>query len=175
MSTKADIRELLSKDLPFIYFFCHGQKATVNDPNVALGIGKDEILSVGEFTGWVYTSWRTPPVIWTKVRPLVFINACHSLEISPGTIASYVDAFVGAAKAVGVIGTEVKVPQNLASEYAEIFFHHLLVKQRPIEQALKEARFSFLAAGNLFGLVYTAHAWAHLNVAATAQPAPLQE
>jgi hypothetical protein len=112
----------------------------------------------------VAASWALPPVIWTEIRPLVFINACQSLEISPGTLASYVDAFVGAANSVGVMGTEVKVPQNLAMEFAEVFFRSLVAERLPLERALKAARFAFLGAGNLFGLAYSASAWAHLRV-----------
>jgi len=165
-TTRAQIRAQLSYDLPLVYFFCHGQRDRVNSPDIYLGVGAKDIISVGDFIDWVEASWLTDQIIWHDVRPLVFINACEALEVSPRTLCSYVDAFVGLANAMGVVGTEVKVPQNLAMEYAEIFFNELLVRHRSISEAQQVARFAFLATGNLFGLAYTAHAWAHLTVVA---------
>ena len=81
---------------------------------------------------------------------------------------SYVDAFVGGGNAMGVIGTEVKVPQTLAMEWAESFFKAFLAQDGTAGMALQAARFDFLASGNLFGLVYTAHCWSHLAVTAGA-------
>ena len=163
-STKADILGLLSADLPVVYFYCHGDKDQIGGPDTFLSVGDKEQIKATELIDLFDTAFAENKVIWDRVRPLVLINACHSLEISPATLVSYVDAFVGGGNAVGVIGTEVKVPQRLAMEWAEAFFAALLVKGAQAGGALQAARFDFLASGNLFGLVYTAHCWAHLSL-----------
>lgn len=102
--------------------------------------------------------------VWDKVRPLVFVNACHSLDIRPDTLLSYLDAFVGAAHAAGVIGTEVKVDQKLAADVAEQFFGHFLRERMSVEAALRAIRLDYLANGNILGLVYTSYCWADLRI-----------
>lgn len=163
-STKADILGLLSADLPVVYFYCHGDKDQIGGPDTYLSVGDKEQIKATELIDLFDMGFAENKVIWDQVRPLVLINACHSLEISPATLVSYVDAFVGGGNAVGVIGTEVKVPQGLAMEWAEAFFAALLVEDAQAGAALQAARFDFLASGNLFGLVYTAHCWAHLSL-----------
>ena len=64
--------------------------------------------------------------VWDQIRPLIFINACHSAELDPAALFNYIDVFVGAANAAGVVGTEVKVSQDLAMEFARRFFDELL-------------------------------------------------
>ena len=162
--TKQEILDLLSADLPIVYFYCHGDKDRTGSPDTWLSVGAKEQLTAGELINLFSTSFARHKVLWDKVRPLVVINACHSLEISPATLVSYVDAFVGGGNAMGVIGTEVKIPQTLAMEWADAFFTAFLAPDGTAGSALQAARFQFLASGNLFGLVYTAHCWAHLAV-----------
>jgi CHAT domain len=164
--SRHEIEALLAPDQPLVYFYCHGHKERPNSPDTWLGVGRKEFIKAGDFTDWV--TQRLPVKIWDKVRPLVVINACHSLDVLPETFLSYVDAFVGSGTAVGVIGTEVKVPQTLAMRWAETFFEALTRQDGRADKALQAANFHFLAAGNLFGLVYTAHCWAHLSLVAAA-------
>lgn len=163
---KKSIRSLLGRDLPLVYFYCHGEGRHDDDPNPYLGVGVRESIRAEEIPGWVQAWWlRDKKVIWDKIRPLVFINACHSLEIHPETLVSYLDAFVGGAHAAGVIGTEVKVNQNLAMMVAESFFRTFLSEQATVESALRAVRMDFLANGNLLGLLYTPYCWAELKLA----------
>ncbi|HEX2701599.1 MAG TPA: CHAT domain-containing protein [Acidimicrobiales bacterium] len=163
-AAKADILGLLSADLPVVYFYCHGDKDNAGSPDTYLSVGDREQIKATELIDLFDAGFAENKVIWDRVRPLVLINACHSLEISPATLVSYVDAFVGGGNAVGVIGTEVKVPQGLAMEWAEAFFAALLQPDAQAGDALRAARFHFLSSGNLFGLVYTAHCWSHLQL-----------
>jgi hypothetical protein len=64
---------------------------------------------------------------------------------------------------VGVIGTEVKVSQDLAMEAAETFFGSLVGAGGTVDEALRAVREDFVAAGNLFGLVYTPYCFADLR------------
>ncbi|HEX2091043.1 MAG TPA: CHAT domain-containing protein [Longimicrobiaceae bacterium] len=161
---KQTLRRLLGSDLPLVYFYCHGERVNSSDPNTYLGIGNREQITASDFIGWI-RSWRKEGKrVWNNVRPLVFINACHSLEINPDTLVSYLDAFVGTARAAGVIGTEVKVSQNLAMEFAIAFFRYLTQDNWTVDRALRQVRLDFLRDGNLFGLLYTPYCWADLTL-----------
>jgi hypothetical protein len=159
---KASIKALLGQDLPLVYFYCHGQKANVIDPDTWLGVGKGEAISAKEFIGWV-VNWEQTlnKLIWNDVRPLVFVNACHSVAVYPETLVSYLDAFVSTARASGVIGTEVKVNQAIAMDVAQRFFDRLM-KNHSVEAAIRSVRMNYLASGNLTGLIYTPYCWSEL-------------
>jgi len=163
---KAAIRKLLGRDLPLVYFYCHGEGRYDGDPDTYLGVGMNEPIRASELQGWVQT-WlvQSDTRVWDRIRPLVFINACHSLEIYPKTLVSYLDAFVGTARAAGVIGTEVKVAQDLAMQVAERFFDLMLTEGKCVDEALRTIRLDFLASGNLLGLFYTPYCWAELRIA----------
>lgn len=161
---KNEIRGLLGRDLPIVYFYCHGEKPNDAAPDTYLGVGMNESINAAELQDWVHTWRKQGKKIWNKIRPLVFINACHSLEIHPTTLVSFLDAFVGTAKAAGVIGTEVKVNQDLAMNVAERFFDLLLVQENTVDEALQRIRLDYLAEGNLLGLLYTPYCWAELCV-----------
>jgi hypothetical protein len=161
---KKTLRALLGTDLPLVYFYCHGERKNAADPNTYLGIGNREQITASDFIGWIKSWRRAGKRIWNEVRPLVFINACHSLEINPDTLVSYLDAFVGTGRAAGVIGTEVKVHQELAMEFAVSFFQHLVQDGWTVDRALRQVRLDFLRDGNLFGLLYTPYCWADLTL-----------
>jgi hypothetical protein len=103
-------------------------------------------------------------IFWDKVRPLIFINACHSLAIEPATLVSFLQAFVGRGQAAGVIGTEVKVEQSMAMDVAESFVTNWLSGRNTVEEALRAIRLDYLRHGNLFGLVYTPYCWSELKI-----------
>jgi CHAT domain len=163
--TRDAVEKLLGADLSLVYFFCHGNRLHIRDPNIYLAVGNDEAISADDFISW-FERWANELArpIWGDVRPLIFINACHSLAIEPETLVSYLDAFVTWGHAAGVIGTEVKVAQPLAIDVAEQFFRRLLGRTHTVETALHEIRVDYLASGNLFGLVYTPYCWADLRM-----------
>lgn len=168
---KATLRAELGRDLALLYFYCHGERRSVADPDVYLSVGRDEAIPAPEFIAWVDVWRRRDRLrIWDGVRPLVFVNACHSAAIYPETLASYLDAFIGRAHAAGVIGTEVKVHQDLAMAFAERFFELLLggpqASPLPVGEAMRRIRLEYLARGNLFGLMYTPYCWADLKLSA---------
>jgi hypothetical protein len=160
---RATIKDLLPQDTPIVYFYCHGERPLPGSPDTYLGVGKDEAITALDFRNWVHDWLWEGKVVWDRLRPLVFVNACHSVEIDPDTLVSYLDAFVGTAAAAGVIGTEVKVNQALGMEVALQFFRRFF-QGVGVDQALHEIRLDFLAEGNLLGLVYTPYCWAHLRL-----------
>jgi len=157
-----DLRALIEPDLPVIYFLCHG---TPGDRGTLLGIGQRDQISPQDLMGWMdVATMRHGRRMWTEPQPLVFINACESLAITPEDLVDYLGAFVGKGQAAGVIGTEIKVEQGQAMELAEMFFTKLLQPGATVEEALRHVRLSFLADGNLFGLVYTPYCFADLAI-----------
>jgi CHAT domain len=163
--SKSELEQLISRDLPLLYFYCHGERPAAASRETFLGIGNREWITPPDFMGWVQDAFFSRRQrVWDKVRPLVFINACHSAELDPEALFNYVDAFVGAGNAAGVIGTEVKVAADLAMEFAEHFFGELLTPGTTVAAAIRGARMAFLARGNLFGLNYTPYCWADLSL-----------
>ena len=165
-ASKDLLKQLICTDLPVIYFLCHGERPRAGSRETFLGIGDREHLTPADFIGWVQDAFLSRHVrVWDQVRPLIFINACHSAELDPAALFNYIDAFVGMGHAAGVIGTEVKVSQELAMEFARCFFDELLSPGSTVGMAMRHARLAFLAKGNLFGLNYTPYCWADLTVA----------
>ena len=137
---KAQLKQLISRDLPLIYFFCHGERPNGGSQETYLGIGKRELVTPADLVGWVQEAYQTRRVrVWDHVRPLVFINACHSAELDPAALFSYIDVFVGGGNAAGVIGTEVRVSQKLAMEFAACFFDELIAPGATVAAALRRA------------------------------------
>ncbi|HEU5420314.1 MAG TPA: CHAT domain-containing protein [Streptosporangiaceae bacterium] len=164
-TSKAELAELIRADLPLVYFYCHGERPVAGSPETYLGIGRREWVTAPDFMSWVQEAYLGSGLrVWDRVRPLVFINACHSAELDPRALFNYVDAFVGVGNAAGVIGTEVRVHQDLAMRFAQAFFGELLADGGTVAGALRRARLRFLAGGNLFGLNYTPYCWADLSL-----------
>jgi eukaryotic-like serine/threonine-protein kinase len=164
-ASKDLLKQLICTDLPVIYFLCHGERPRAGSRETFLGIGNREHLTPADFIGWVQDAFLSRHIrVWDQVRPLIFINACHSAELDPAALFNYIDAFVGMGHAAGVIGTEVKVSQELAMEFARCFFDELLSPGITVGMAMRHARLAFLARGNLFGLDYTPYCWADLTV-----------
>src|SRR5262249_4667080 len=113
------VKELLGRDLSLVYFFCHGNRARAGGPDTYLAVGNDEVIKPEDLGGW-FNTWMTRRnrYVWDDVRPLVFINACHSVAVEPETLVTYLDVLFDRGHAAGVIGTEVRVEQALAMDVA---------------------------------------------------------
>ncbi|MHB8290394.1 MAG: CHAT domain-containing protein [Acidimicrobiales bacterium] len=162
---KATIKRLVTTDLPLLYFYCHGERPNSAAAETYLGVGNSEWIAAKDFNGWVLEAFQFEKRrVWDHVRPLVFINACHSAELDPDALFNYVDAFVGGGNAAGVVGTEVRVFSPLAMQFALTFYTALLESGVSVGEALRRARMEFLVEGNLFGLLYTPYCWADLKL-----------
>ena len=95
---------------------------------------------------------------------MIFINGCHTTNLTPGEVVNFVTAF-GFAGAAGVIGTEVSVLANVAVEIAESMFEKVVGPARmPVGQAMYQTRWELANKGNLLGLAYTLYCLANLHV-----------
>lgn len=170
-SSKKTILALMEDpDLAFVYFFCHGRlqelpghegESWLSTPYLAVGPeGHEERITDRDLRSWKLS---LPPEHWQETAPLVFINGCHTAELTPDDLISFVYRFIDAS-ANGVIGTEVVVSQHLASEIALTFFGYFLQEGTPIAEAMRRARLDFLRKGNVMGLAYTAYCDADLHL-----------
>jgi len=149
--------------LELLYFYCHGRREPLpgsREPIPYLGVGSDERLTPDDIITWSDADWSTDH--WQRTSPLVFINGCHTAELTPESLTNFVDVFTG-AYAAGVIGTEVTLLQPLAGEAAQEFFGHFR-KKNTVGEALQRMRLHFLSKGNLLGLAYTAYCSAGLTL-----------
>jgi len=151
--------------LPLAYFYCHGSREPIegsSEPMPYLEVGVGEKITPGDITAWSDGLW--PDSHWKQVSPLVFINGCHTVEITPDSLAHFVDAFSGVC-ASGVIGTETDVHQALAGEVAELFWQRFR-GGLTVGAALSQVRLLLLSKCNLLGLAYTAYCSASLRLTA---------
>ena len=143
--------------LPLLYFYCHGKWGVFEDSSLRvpfLEIGRTDRIAPSDLSAWDDADgWDERH--WGDVSPLVFINGCHTVELTPEGIANFVDAFAG-IDAAGVIGTEIAVSQAVASEVAERFYEHFVgAPGQTAGTALYRVRVDLLQKGNVTGLVYT--------------------
>lgn len=139
--------------LEVLYFYCHGRRkllAGSEKPIPLLELGEDEFIAAPDVLAWSYDWDRETH--WRHTSPLVFINGCNTVELTPDLLVNFVDNFVG-QYASGVIGTEVTLHEYVASEAASEFFDHFQVKT--VGQSLQLMRRHLLLKGNLMGLAYT--------------------
>jgi hypothetical protein len=153
---------LAMPDRQLVYIYCHGWRDAADGgvTRPSLGVGHDERITAGDLGAWGST-W--PSTHWSTVPPLVFINGCHTAELTPDALVSFVDIFSG-LRAAGVIGTEVTLHQQIANEAAEHFLASFLAG-KPVGEALRIMRAQFLKKGNLMGLAYTPYCSASLKLA----------
>lgn len=152
------LRSLLSDPaLPLIYFYCHGKYGVLGDTPLQvpyLEIGHTDGVGPYDFAAWSQEE-KWPPTHWAEVSPLVFINGCHTAELTPDGIVSFVEALAG-MNVAGVVGTEISVAQEVAGEVGERFYTELMASKNPtVGTALYRTRIDLLRKGNVTALVYT--------------------
>lgn len=143
-----------------LYFLCHGEfDADRSEPY--LGIGKTAATVAERVYPSLLMGWglQVPPPPLAH-HPLVIINGCHTCDLTADQLLNFVTAFsqLGAS---GVVGTEVSVPVQFATQFAQQFLARL--KDHSVGQAIYETRWDFALNGNLLGLIYTPYCLADLT------------
>jgi len=153
-------RAAVGKMLPnpsILYFLCHGEFDDGQD-SPYLGIGPRD--SSDEHRVYPNNIQDWAQLQRSRQMPLVFINGCHTCNLTPGDLLNFVTAFAFAG-ASGVIGTEVSVTSPVAVEVGEKLLK-CVAKHSPVGQAMREMRWELANKGNLLGLAYTCYGMAHL-------------
>ena len=142
--------------LPLIYFYCHGKWGqVVGQLKVpCLEVGHSDLIGSNDFAAWSEAdSWDATH--WHNVSPLVFVNGCHTVELSPEGVVNFVESLAG-VNAAGVVGTEIAVTQEVAGEVAERFYEQFAgTPSQSVGVAINRLRIDLLKKGNIAGLVYT--------------------
>lgn len=143
---RSDLTRLLARAPHVVYLFCHGGVNEAGSPFLEIGPEGEQGVSA------VYLV--NEGIRWADHRPLVFINGCNTTALEPRQILDLVAAFVGEANAVGVIGTELTVFQELACSFAETMLGAFLSDSSTVGAAVRQARLALLKERNPLGLVY---------------------
>ncbi|MGY1684974.1 CHAT domain-containing protein [Geodermatophilus sp. SYSU D00867] len=138
-------------DLHVVYFYCHGGREKTD---VWLGVGHKQRLLPSDLV-----TWR---VRWAGTHPLVFINGCETVDVTPDDLASFLDA-LAFSRASGVIGVEITIPEKLASRFA-IDFLSTLTTGNSVGELVRAGRRRLLEIGNPLGLAYTPYCVADLRL-----------
>jgi hypothetical protein len=155
-STRDDVLHALADaatDDQIVYFYCHAESAGLADPggpDASTLVLTDARISLAELALDAPTS--TP----LRGKPLVFLNACESAELSPAFYDGFVPYFM-AKGARGVVGTQCKTPALFAAEWAKRFFERFL-GGAALGDVFLDLRREFLQShGNPLGLLYAVH------------------
>jgi hypothetical protein len=157
-----DLENQMLDDHPdIVYFYCHGKRQVIRGgyPGPLLEIGSDELISPEDIAAWA-DDW--PNGAWLDPRPLIFMNGCHTSELTPELLTDFVTTF-GDANAAGSIGTEVALTQLVASEAAELIFMAFNGPDN-VAAAVRIMRWNLLRKGNAMGLSYTPYCYGGLTL-----------
>lgn len=154
-SRKEVFEALCDAGLPdqILYFYCH---AVSYDLTEKLGPGSSKLtFTDGEIT---LDQLQTFAPITRRMsgRPLVFINACESAELSAQFYDGFVPYFI-ARGARGVMGTECNVPALFAADWAREFFK-MFLNGRSLGEVVYKLRKKYLdEQANPLGLLYAVY------------------
>lgn len=155
-SLKKDLMQALASGATedqILYFYCHAKSAGLNSPGgpgAALIELSDASITLDELT------LDAPTSIRLLGKPLVFLNACESADLSPAFYDGFVPYFM-AKGARGVIGTECQTPAVFALEWSQRFFKRFLGGQ-PLGEAFSQLRGELLEQHrNPLGLMYAVY------------------
>jgi hypothetical protein len=160
-----DVLDMMQETtLDLIYLYCHarGSKEENIFPPYLEFWDKQHSHS-----DYIYSSDLDYPDHWLH-HPLVFLNGCGTAGFNPEALSPFIEKLVTDRGASAVIGTEIPVWEQLASECALRFLEHFL-NGDTAGTALLNVRRELLAQNNPLGLVYTLYGAAHLILATDGQ------
>ena len=140
-------------DLSVVYFYCHGGNKR---GKAWLGVGANppDYLYASNLKAW--------NVKWPTIRPLVFINGCNTVGITPDDLLTF-NQMLAWSRAAGVIGTEITVPETLGDDFGSRFLTGFLAGER-VGELIRRLRLELLAEYNPLGLAYTPYCLANLHL-----------
>jgi hypothetical protein len=149
-SARNALMQMLGKLEPdVIYLYCHAYVET-NDqppqPQPNLDFGNRAVGDIAFAADFAGAAW--------KHAPLVILNGCGTVGFSPAAPAEFITQFIQGRHASAVLGTEVTVWAELATELGRGFLKEFLTGT-PAGIALLGIRRRLLSKGNPLGLVYT--------------------
>jgi hypothetical protein len=127
------------------------------------GDGQEVIITLGELGDEAYRlTFKCPER--DIIMPLIVMNACGSSRLSSLGAPSFPRFFLERRNR-GFVGTEVEIPDDVATAFSKALYGWLLVRGAPLGRAVYEARQYLLRKhSNPLGLAFTAYADAELQV-----------
>lgn len=150
--------------LDIVYLYCHalGDRAENIFPPYLEFWDQQQSSS-----GYIYSGDLEHNSRWTH-HPLIFLNGCGTVGFNPEALSPFITTLVQNRGASGLIGTEIPVWEQLASEFAMSFLSNFL-DNMSAGAALLKVRRELLAQNNPLGLVYTLYGAAHLRLSKNGQ------
>jgi hypothetical protein len=159
-----DLRSTLQAPT-IVYFLCHGKfDPARKEPYLGVGAPDDKYHKIYPEMVQDWADTNTFPNLsgWATVRPLVFINGCHTCDLKPEQTLQFVSKFAY-AEASGVLGTEISIQLPLALEVGDLVLQSIAAGNE-VGKALYDMRWHLVNKGNLLGLSYTLYALADLKI-----------
>jgi hypothetical protein len=144
------------------YYFCHGNCTRNCEPNHTTD---DTWIELDDDTDLTLTLIQDKAFDTDFVNePLVFINACETMDMSPMFYEGFVPFFYK-KKSRGIIGTIAKIPGIFAYEFSCEFFKRLFGGQQ-IGSIMFDLRNTFVNKPNynLLGLFYTPYCYSKIGL-----------
>jgi len=147
-------RALKRVDLQLVYFYCHGGHRR---GKAWLGLGDEppDLFFASNLHAWA--------VRWPDVRPLVFINGCNTVGITPDDLLPF-NKSLARSNAAGVVGSEITIPETLGREFGREFVRGFLAGAAAGD-LVRRLRLQLLSGYNPLGLAYTPYCLAKLRLA----------
>jgi hypothetical protein len=143
-----------------VYFYCHGGTARLPD-----GAGEPYLIigSKNSYDEIHESNFRLNKIKWDSLKPLIFLNGCHTASITPISALNLIDPLMNTYHCAGVIGTEITIFEEMASAFAAECFKQFL-NGESIGVAVRNARLKLLSEGDPLGLSYIPFVWAPLKI-----------
>ncbi len=137
-----------------MYFYCHGGHRR---GKAWLGLGDEppDLFFASNLHAWA--------VRWPDVRPLVFINGCNTVGITPDDLLPF-NKSLARSNAAGVVGSEITIPETLGREFGREFVRGFLAGAAAGD-LVRRLRLQLLSGYNPLGLAYTPYCLAKLRLA----------
>lgn len=159
----ASILEKLVSDeyqATLIYLYCHGSNSNPFEMN------NKELLKFDEKITFAPEDLRKFPNEYPRA-PIVFLNSCLSGQPSPLSFTSF-QAVFRRKKALGFIGTAIKIPATFAAAFGCRLIKDYL-KGAPLGIAIWKLRRELIENGNPLGLFYALQCPADVRAAVSVQ------
>ena len=121
--------------------------------------GKPQHLTLGALRGALAEASCQPALDCGSLEsaPIVVLNLCDSAVLENNAVVPLPQLFVDRCHCRGVIGTEARVPDTVASAFAREFYGSLL-QGASIGASIRNARWAIAhGLGNPLGILYTAY------------------
>ncbi|GLH99804.1 hypothetical protein [Phytohabitans aurantiacus] len=162
-----DVKDSLKAvDLDIVYLYCHadgGVGTGIEPPILRFQMEGDDERSLQaadlHADAWLH-------------RPLIVLNGCRTAAFRPDALSPFLRKLVQDRMAGALLGTEISVWEQLATEVGAKFLHAFLDGQTA-GAALLKIRQDLLARRNPLGLAYTLYADVNFALATPDRPDPL--